>query len=313
MKINETLLDAIGNTPIMHLNHIKANRHLNAEIYAKLERCNPTGSIKDRAAKQMILGAMEKGLIHSGTVIIEPTSGNTGIGLAAICASLGLELHIFMPANASIERIQMMRAFGAKVELVKEGGMSACIAAAEELSRQYESAFIPSQFSNPDNARAHYLTTGPEIYDQMDGKIDFFVSAFGTAGTLTGTMRYLKEKNAKIQGIGVEPSSSPFLTEGRKGPHKIQGIGAGFKPEVMDESVIDKILTVSDEDAYQFTRALAREEGLFCGISSGCALAAAVELAKLEENSRKNIVIILPDNGERYLSVEGLFDSENYE
>ena len=309
MDIKENALDAIGNTPLVRLARIKERFGLKADIYAKLERANPTGSVKDRIAKEMILSALKDGRIEKGTVIVEPTSGNTGIGLAMVCATLGLKAVIFMPENCSRERVLMMKAFGAEVVLTKaQDGMAGAVKAAEVYAGSLPSAFIPEQFENLDNGKAHYRTTGPEIYRQLDGKIDVFVAAFGTGGTLTGTGRYLRERIPSIRVVGLEPLSSPFVTQGKKGAHKIQGIGAGFKPGVLDLSVVDDVLTVSDEDAYSFTRLLCQEEGLFCGISSGCNLFGAVQEAKREENAGKTIVTILPDNGERYLSVEGLYD-----
>lgn len=303
---DKTMIDVIGNTPLVRLKNLEKEFGLESRLYAKLERSNPTGSIKDRAAKQMMLGAMERGEVKQDTLIIEPTSGNTGIGLAAICASLGLKLVIFMPSNCSIERVKMMKAFGADVRLVKEGGMAECVKEAKELALSNPNSFVPSQFDNPDNALAHYKTTGPEIYDQLDGKVDYFVSAFGTGGTLTGVSHFLKEKIPSLISVGVEPAGSPFVSEGKKGPHKIQGIGAGFKPSVLDLSYVDRVETATDEDAYEFARLLARKEGLFCGISSGANVAISVKLAK--ENPGKIIATVLPDDGERYLSVEGLYE-----
>ena len=304
--MDNTLFYVIGNTPLVRLSRIEKECGLNARIYAKLERANPTGSIKDRAAKEMMLAAMKEGKVNADTLIIEPTSGNTGIGLSAVCAALELKLVIFMPSSASVERVQMMRAFGADCRLVSEGGMTACIAAANALAKENPNSFIPSQFDNPNNWKAHYKTTGPEIRKQVEGKIDYFVSAFGTAGTLVGTSRYLKEQDPSVKAVGVEPASSPFLTEGKKGAHKIQGIGAGFKPGIMDLSVVDEIVTCTDDEAYEFARLLARKEGYFCGISSGANVAVSVRLAKAHPMA--TIVTVLPDDGERYLSVKGLYD-----
>lgn len=300
-----SMLDLIGNTPLVRLKNIEKAYHLSSPIYAKLERCNPTGSIKDRIAKEMILSALKEGKIDQDTLIIEPTSGNTGIGLSAICASLGMKAVIFMPASCSKERVQMMAAFGADCRLVKEGGMAKCIEEAEKLHLEVKNSFIPLQFENPANSMAHYKTTGPEIYSQTDGRVDIFISAFGTSGTLTGVSKYLKEKKPSVLSFGVEPMTSAFVSTGKKGPHKIQGIGAGFKPDVLDLSLVDKVLTCSDEDAYEMTRELARKEGLFVGISSGANVYTAIRLA--EQYPNKVIVTVLPDNGERYLSVEGLF------
>ncbi len=301
-----SMLDLIGNTPLVRLKKIEEIYQSPSPIYAKLERCNPTGSIKDRASKEMIISALEEGKINKETTIIEPTSGNTGIGLAAIGATLGMKVVIFMPANCSIERVKMMKAFGADCRLVKEGGMAQCIKEAENLHKEIKNSFIPLQFDNFDNSKAHYKTTGPEIYKQTDGEVDVFISAFGTGGTLSGVSKYLKEKKPSVISIGVEPAGSPFVTAGQKGSHKIQGIGAGFKPEVLDLSLVDKVITMSDEKAYEMTKALVKEEGLFVGISSGANVASALEVAK--EYPGKIIVTVLPDNGERYLSVEGLFE-----
>ena len=301
-----SMIDLIGNTPLVRLSKLEKKYNLSSPLYAKLERCNPTGSIKDRAAKEMILHALQEGKINQDTLLIEPTSGNTGIGLAAIAATLGMKLVIFMPASASIERVKMMKAFGADCRLVKEGGMAGCIKEAEELHKQYPNSFIPAQFDNENNALAHYKTTGPEIYKQTEGELDIFVTSFGTGGTLTGISRYLKEQNKEIKTIGVEPASSAFVSKGEKGAHKIQGIGAGFKPSILDLNYVDEVLTIQDEEAYQVTRELAQVEGLFVGISAGCNVAAAIKVAK--ENPNKVIVTVLPDNGERYLSVEGLFE-----
>lgn len=301
-----SMLDLIGNTPLIRLKKVEERYHSPSPIYAKLERCNPSGSIKDRAAKEMILAALKEGKINKDSTIIEPTSGNTGIALAAIGASLGMRVVIYMPANCSIERVKMMRAFGADCRLVKEGGMAQCIKEAEALHNEIENSFIPLQFENTNNAAAHYKTTGPEIYEETNGEVDIFISAFGTGGTLSGVSKYLKEKKPSLISVGVEPASSPFVTEGKKGAHKIQGIGAGFKPEVLDLSLVDKVITMSDEKAYELTRAIAKEEGLFVGISSGANVASALELAK--EYPGKIIVTVLPDNGERYLSVQELFE-----
>lgn len=301
-----TMLDVIGNTPLVRLENIEKAYQLKSRLYAKLERCNPTGSIKDRIAKEMILSALKEGKINKDTLIIEPTSGNTGIGLAAIAASLGMKVVLFMPSNCSVERVNMMKAFGAECRLIKEGGMAACIKEAEALHESVKNSFIPLQFENPANWMAHYKTTGPEIFAQTDGEVDIFLSAFGTGGTLTGTAKYLKEKKPSVLAYGIEPKTSAVVTTGIKGPHKIQGIGAGFKPEVLDLKYVDKVLTCSDEEAYEFARELAKKEGLFVGISSGANVAKAVEIAKQNEN--KVIVTVLPDDGERYLSVTGLFD-----
>lgn len=307
MNVKESMIDAIGNTPLIKLNRLMKEYGVKGNVYAKLERSNPTGSIKDRAAKEMLLDAMERGDVDKDTVIVEPTSGNTGIGLAACCASLGLRCVIFMPSNASEERVKIMKAFGAEIIVTdaSKGGMTYAIGEAKAYAAKLPKAFIPMQFSNPDNALAHYKTTGPEIYNDLDGKVDIFTAGFGSAGTITGVGRYLKEKNKDVKIIAVEPASSPFITAGHGGKHKIQGIGAGFRPEVLKTQYIDAFETVSDEDAYRLTKELAQKEGLFVGISSGCNVFEALKLAK--ENPGKNIVTVLPDNGERYLSVEGLF------
>lgn len=309
MDIKESVLDAIGNTPLLHLSRLESFFSLKCHLYAKLERCNPTGSIKDRAAKQLLLGAMERGEITKDTVIVEPTSGNTGIALASLAAAMGLHAVIVMPENCSKERILMMKAFGAEVLLTPAAlGMEGAVKEAHRYAENCRSAFIPDQFGNSDNALGHYKTTGPEIVSQLDGKIVAFVCSFGTGGTLTGVGKYLKEKIPGVRLVGVEPFSSPFVTQGRKGAHKIQGIGAGFLPKVFDKDIVDEIMTVKDEEAYEMTRLLGRKEGLLCGISSGCNVFAAISVAKKKENEGKNVVTVLPDNGERYLSVEGLYE-----
>ena len=303
---DNSMIDLIGNTPLVRLKRIEEEYHLNSKIYAKLERCNPTGSIKDRAAKNMLLNALKTNRIDSETLIIEPTSGNTGIGLAAICATLNLKCIIFMPSSASKERRLMMQAFGAEVRLVDQGGMTGCIKEANLLHEQIANSFIPAQFDNKDNFFAHYETTGPEIYEQTNGEITSFVAGFGTGGTLSGISKFLKEKNPSIHTIGLEPASSPFVSKKLAGAHKIQGIGAGFKPSILDLEFVDEVQTVTNEDAYQMTRLLASREGLLVGISSGCNVVGCVRYAS-EKNS-EIIVTVLPDNGERYLSVEGLYD-----
>lgn len=307
MNYKESMVEAIGSTPLIKLNRLMKAYGVRGNVFAKLERSNPTGSVKDRAAKEMILDAIARGDIKEGTVIVEPTSGNTGIGLAAVCASLGYKCVIFMPNNVSQERVKIMQALGAEVRLTdaKKGGMSHAIEEAKAYLATLESGYMPLQFDNPDNALAHYKTTGPEIYNDLDGKVDVFVSAFGTGGTLTGVAKYLKEKNPLIHTVGVEPASSPFVSEGHGGSHKIQGIGAGFKPSVLDLKLVDEVKTVTDEEAYEMTKALAQKEGLFVGISSGCNVVEALKQAK--DAPGKNIVTVLPDDGERYLSVEGLF------
>lgn len=293
----------IGRTPLLELTHIEESEGAKAKIIAKLEYFNPAGSIKDRAAAKMIEEAEKRGELGPESVIIEPTSGNTGIGLASVAAAKGYRLIIVMPDTMSVERRQIMKALGAELVL-SDGkvGMKGAIEKAGELAGQIPHSFIAGQFTNPDNARAHYETTGPEIWNDTDGNIDIFVSAVGTGGTITGAGRYLKEKKNDIKIVAVEPENSPVLSKGISGAHKIQGIGAGFVPEVLDTSVYDEVITVSDDDAFKYGRLVGRKEGVLVGISSGAALAAAVELAKMEENSGKNIVVIFPDTGDRYLS-----------
>lgn len=295
----------IGHTPLLRLNGFEKRLSLSAEIVAKLEYLNPAGSVKDRAAKAMIDDAERDGILKAGSVIIEPTSGNTGIGLCSVAASRGYRVIIVMPDSMSAERRTLMRAYGAELVLT-DGvlGMKGAIKKAEELALEIPNSFIPSQFSNPSNARAHFATTGPEIWEDTDGEIDIFVCGVGTGGTITGVGEYLKSKNPDVQVVAVEPKSSPFLTEGKAGAHKIQGIGAGFVPSVLNIAVYDKIITVSDEDAMFCARLMGRCEGILCGISSGAALFAAAELAKRPENANKRIVALLPDGGDRYLSTE---------
>lgn len=307
MNVKENVLDVIGNTPLIRLKNIEREYDLSSRLFAKLERCNPTGSIKDRIAKEMILDALKEGKITKESILIEPTSGNTGIGLAAVAASLGMKIIIFMPENASKERVLMMKAFGAEVILTpKELGMGGSVKMAVEKEKTIKGSFIVGQFDNPNNNLAHYKGTGPEIYRDLDGMVDAYVASFGTGGTLTGTARFLKEKNPNILVVGLEPASSPLVSEGKAGPHKIQGIGANFIPKDLEMKYVDKVISISDEDAYYFTRLLTKKEGLLCGISSGCNLAGVISIAKANEN--KNIVTIFPDNGERYLSVEGLYE-----
>ena len=297
-----SMLDLIGNTPLVRLKNIEKAYHLFSPIYAKLERCNPTGSIKDRIAKEMILSALKEGKINQDTLIIEPTSGNTGIGLSAICASLGMKAVIFMPASCSKERVQMMAAFGADCRLVKEGGMAKCIEEAEKLHQEVKNSFIPLQFENPANSMAHYKTTGPEIWNDTDGQVDAFVAGVGTGGTVTGVGQFLKSKNSNVKVVAVEPASSPVLSKGTAGAHKIQGIGAGFIPDVLDTKVYDEIIAVENEDAFKTGKLIGKKEGVLVGISSGAATWAAIELAKRPENAGKKIVVLLPDTGDRYLS-----------
>ena len=306
MNYKHGFVDLVGSTPLVRLERMEKEFHLKCRLFAKYERNNPTGSIKDRIAKEILLNALERKEINQDTVIVEPTSGNTGIGLCAVAASLGLKAVIFMPSSMSVERRKMMTAFGAEIVLTDaKAGMPGAIAAAKEFASKSPNSYIPGQFDNLDNSLAHYKTTGPEIYRDLDGNVDVFLAGFGTGGTITGTSRYLKEQKKDILTIGIEPEESPVISKGVKGPHKIQGIGAGFKPAVLDLTYVDKVVTVPSEKAYEFARLLARKEGLFCGISSGANVYEAVEIAKTMED--KNIVTVLPDNGERYLSVEGLF------
>lgn len=302
--IYKNFTELIGRTPLMELQNY--GKDFGAEILAKIEFFNPTGSAKDRPALEMINDAEERGLLRAGATIIEPTSGNTGIGLAAVAASRGYKAIIVMPDTMSIERRKLMAVFGAKVVLTPGAeGMQGAINKARELTLEIDGSFIPDQFSNSANAQAHYKTTGPEIWEDTEGKVDILVATVGTGGTLTGTAKYLKEKNPELKVIAVEPESSPLLSKGTAGAHKIQGIGANFVPEVLDTKIYDRIITVSDEDAYAEAAALAKTEGLMVGISSGAALKAARKIASEEENNGKRIVVILPDTGERYLSTEG--------
>lgn len=306
-RIYGSVCELVGGTPILELKNFKKNNSLLATVFAKVELFNPAGSIKDRAALEMIEDAERKGTLKPDSVIIEPTSGNTGVGLAAVCASRGYRLIIVMPDNMSEERKILMRAYGAELVLTDGSlGMKGAIEKAEELKSSIPNSLVAGQFTNPANPNAHYKTTAREIYEDMDGDIDIFVAAAGTGGTVSGCARYLKEQNGNVKIVAVEPKNSPFITEGRAGTHKIQGIGAGFIPENLDLSLIDETLTVTDEEAYETTKEIAKTEGLLVGISSGAALAAAKKLALLPENYGKKLVVILPDTGERYLST-GLF------
>lgn len=303
MKIYEKFTDLIGGTPLLKLS--KYADDIDATILAKLEYFNPAGSAKDRVAKKMLSEAEKSGLINKETVIIEPTSGNTGIGLAAVAAARGYKVVLTMPESMSIERRKLLAAYGAELVLTDASkGMNGAIEKAEELAREIKNSFIPSQFTNTANPEAHYETTGPEIWNDTDGKVDIFVACVGTGGTLSGTGRYLKEKNPSIKVVAVEPKNSPLLSEGRAGTHKIQGIGANFVPDTLDKNIYDEIITVSDEDAMKTGRDIAIREGILVGISSGAAVYAAMEMAKRPENKGKIIVVILPDTGERYLSSE---------
>ena len=296
----------IGGTPLLEAKNLEQKLGLQARLLLKLEAFNPAGSAKDRVGKAMLDDAEERGLLGEGTVIIEPTSGNTGIGLASVAASRGYRLMIVMPDSMSRERILLMRALGAEPVLTPGAkGMAGAIEKAEELHRAIPDSFIAGQFVNPANPRAHYETTGPEIWRDTDGRVDLFVATVGTGGTITGTGRYLKEQDPAVRVVAVEPKGSPVLSGGKPGPHKLQGIGAGFVPQVLDTTVYDEVITVSDEDAYRMAALLGKTEGVLVGISSGAALAAAIELAQREENAGKTVVALLPDTGERYLSTPG--------
>lgn len=302
-KIYTSADQLIGNTPLLELTRIEKANDLKAKIYAKLEYFNPAGSVKDRIAKAMLDDAEAKGLLKEGTTIIEPTSGNTGIGLASVAAARGYRIIIVMPETMSVERRQLMKAYGAELVLTEGSkGMKGAIAKAEELNKEIENSFIPSQFTNPANPKAHFATTGPEIWEDTDGNIDIFVAGVGTGGTITGVGEYLKGQKSSVKVVAVEPQDSPVLSKGTAGAHKIQGIGAGFVPEVLDTKVYDEIIAVSNEDAFATGKEIGKAEGVLVGISSGAALYAAVKLAKRPENAGKNIVVLLPDTGDRYLS-----------
>ena len=293
----------IGRTPLLELSHIEKEYKLKAKIIAKLEYLNPAGSVKDRIAKAMIDEAENSGKLRTGSVIIEPTSGNTGIGLAAVAAARGYRIVIVMPETMSVERRQLMKAYGAELVLTDGSkGMKGAIEKAEELAKEIPDSFLAGQFVNPANPKIHRETTGPEIYQDTDGKVDIFVAGVGTGGTVTGVGEYLKSQNSNIQIIAVEPATSPMLSEGKAGAHKIQGIGAGFVPDVLNTNIYDRVITVDEEDAFRVGRMIGQKEGVLVGISSGAAAHAAIELAKLPENEGKNIVVLLPDTGDRYLS-----------
>ena len=302
-EIKNSFLDLVGNTPLVRVNNLIKKDELKADVLAKLEYFNPAGSVKDRIAKEMILDALEKGLINENTTLIEPTSGNTGIGLSAVATALNLKIIITMPETMSVERRNLMKAYGAELVLTPGSeGMKGAIAKAKELASQIENSFLPGQFENPANPTAHYKTTGPEIYEQTEGKVDIFVAGVGTGGTISGIGKYLKEKNPEVKVVAVEPASSSVLSTGKGGAHKIQGIGAGFVPETLNTNIYDEIITVENEDAFATGKEMAKTEGILVGISSGAALYAAKELAKREENAGKTIVVLLPDGGDRYLS-----------
>ncbi len=303
MALVKNVTDLIGGTPLLELTNYQKANNLQAKILAKLEYFNPAGSIKDRIAKAMIEDAEQKGLLKKGSVIIEPTSGNTGIGLASIAASKGYKIILTMPETMSVERRNLLKAYGAELVLTEGAkGMKGAIEKAEELAKQIEDSFIPAQFDNPANPAAHRATTGPEIWNDTQGNIDFLVAGIGTGGTITGTGEYLKEQNPNIKVIAVEPASSPVLSKGVAGPHKIQGIGAGFVPKVLNTGVYDEVITVENDDAFAAGKQIGINEGVLIGISSGAALWAATEIAKRKENAGKTIVVIFPDTGDRYLS-----------
>lgn len=303
MTVYKAISDLIGNTPLVELTHIEEKEGLGASVVAKVEFFNPAGSVKDRIAKKMIEDAEKKGLIKPGATLIEPTSGNTGIGIASVAAAKGYKAIMTMPETMSVERRNLLKAYGAKVVLTDgKAGMKGAIAKAKELASTIPNSFIPSQFENPSNPQAHYESTGPEIWKDTEGKVDIFVAGVGTGGTVSGTGKYLKDQNPNVKVVAVEPATSPVLSEGHAGPHGIQGIGAGFVPNILDTSVYDEVFTVTNEQAYETGRLIAHNEGMLVGISSGAATYAAIQIAKRPENKGKTIVVLLPDTGERYLS-----------
>lgn len=303
MTVYKAISDLIGNTPLVELTHIEEKEGLDASVVAKVEFFNPAGSVKDRIAKKMIEDAEKKGLIKPGATLIEPTSGNTGIGIASVAAAKGYKAIMTMPETMSVERRNLLKAYGAKVVLTDgKTGMKGAIAKAKELAATIPNSFIPSQFENPSNPQAHYESTGPEIWKNTEGKVDIFVAGVGTGGTVSGTGKYLKDQNPNVKVIAVEPATSPVLSQGYAGPHGIQGIGAGFVPNTLDTSVYDEVFTVTNEQAYETGRLIAHNEGMLVGISSGAATYAAIQIAKRPENKGKTIVVLLPDTGERYLS-----------
>ena len=304
-KIYRSVDELVGNTPLLELKHIEKEFGLQATLLAKLEYFNPAGSVKDRVARAMLDDAEARGVLKPGSVIIEPTSGNTGIGLASIAAARGYRIIIVMPETMSVERRKLMRAYGAELVLTEGAkGMKGAIAKADELAKEIPNSFIPGQFINPANVAAHYGTTGPEIYRDTDGKVDFFVAGVGTGGTVTGTGKYLKEKIPGVKVVAVEPASSPVLSRGVAGAHKIQGIGAGFVPDILDTTVYDEIIPIENDDAFETGRIIGRHEGVLVGISSGAAVCAAIQVAQRPESAGKTIVVLLPDTGDRYLSTE---------
>lgn len=303
MTVYKAISDLIGNTPLVELTHIEEKEGLDASVVAKVEFFNPAGSVKDRIAKKMIEDAEKKGLIKPGATLIEPTSGNTGIGIASVAAAKGYKAIMTMPETMSVERRNLLKAYGAKVVLTDgKAGMKGAIAKVKELAATIPNSFIPSQFENPSNPQAHYESTGPEIWKDTEGKVDIFVAGVGTGGTVSGTGKYLKDQNPNVKVVAVEPATSPVLSEGHAGPHGIQGIGAGFVPNILDTSVYDEVFTVTNEQAYETGRLIAHNEGMLVGISSGAATYAAIQIAKRPENKGKTIVVLLPDTGERYLS-----------
>ena len=309
-KIYKSLTDLIGNTPLLELSNYEKENNLEAKILVKLEYFNPAGSVKDRIAKKILDDAEAKGLLTTAPALIEPTSGNTGIGLSSVAAARGYKIIITMPETMSVERRLLMAAYGAKLVLTDGAkGMKGAIAKANELHEQTPNSFIPGQFVNPANPQAHFETTGPEIWNDTDGKVDIFVAGVGTGGTLSGTGKFLKSKNPDVKVVAVEPATSPVLSEGKSGPHKIQGIGAGFVPDTLDTKIYDEIITVENDDAFAYSRAITKSDGILVGISSGAAVKAATDLARRPENKGKTIVAILPDTGERYLSTQ-LFKEE---
>ena len=304
-KIYRSVDELVGNTPLLELKHIEKEFGLQATLLAKLEYFNPAGSVKDRVARAMLDDAEARGVLKPGSVIIEPTSGNTGIGLASIAAARGYRIIIVMPETMSVERRKLMRAYGAELVFTEGAkGMKGAIAKADELAKEIPNSFIPGQFINPANVAAHYGTTGPEIYRDTDGKVDFFVAGVGTGGTVTGTGKYLKEKIPGVKVVAVEPASSPVLSKGVAGAHKIQGIGAGFVPDILDTTVYDEIIPIENDDAFETGRIIGRHEGVLVGISSGAAVCAAIQVAQRPESAGKTIVVLLPDTGDRYLSTE---------